>query len=136
MVVAAIIPVLFAGTGAVDLTGWVGTVATYGFMLAYALVSLAAPVFLSRVGVLNPVVWVVGAIGLLSMAFVFWANWLTRLIPGGLFPALSGVYFWLPYVFLAWVAVGLVWYFIARARNPELVLQVGRRFETETETVA
>ena len=128
MVLVSIVPVL-AGTSAVDLTGWVGTVATFGFMLAYALVSLAAPVFLSRIGVTDVAVWVVGAIGVLSMAFVFWANWLPQLIPGGVFPALSGVLVWLPYVFLAWVAIGLVWYLVARARNPELIRQVGSRFE-------
>jgi hypothetical protein len=128
MVVVAIVPVL-AGARAVDLNGWVGTVATYGFMLAYALVGLGAPVFLNRIGVTNPLAMVVGAISVLSMAFVFWANWLPQLIPGGAFVALTGVYFWLPYVFLAWTAIGLVWYFVARAQNPELVRQVGSRFE-------
>jgi amino acid transporter len=128
MVVIAIVPVL-AGTHAVDLTGWVGTVATYGFMLAYALVALGAPLFLNRIGVTNPLAMVVGAIGVLSMAFVFWANWLPQLIPGGAFTALAGVYAVLPYVFLVWTAIGLVWYFVARARNPELVRQVGSRFE-------
>jgi amino acid transporter len=128
MVVASILPVLL-GSSAVDLTGWVGTVATFGFMLAYALVSLAAPVFLNRIGVTNPLAMLVGAIGVLSMAFVFWANWLPQFIPGGAFTALGGVLVWLPYVFLAWTAIGLVWYFVARARNPELVRQVGSRFE-------
>jgi amino acid transporter len=128
MVVITIVPVLL-GTKAVDLTGWVGTVATYGFMLAYALVALGAPVFLNRIGVTNPLAMVIGAIGVLSMIFVFWANWLPQLIPGGAFVALAGVYFWLPYVFLVWTAIGLAWYFVARARNPELVRQVGSRFE-------
>jgi amino acid transporter len=128
MVAAAVVPVL-VGSSAVDVTAWVGTLATYGFMLAYALVSLAAPVFLNRIGVFNPVAMVVGVIGVLSMAFVFWANWLPQLIPGGAFSSLSGVFFWLPYIFLAWTAVGLVWYFAARSRNPDLVRQVGSRFE-------
>ena len=128
MVVAAVVPVV-VGSSAVDVTSWVGTLATYGFMLAYALVSLGAPVFLNRLGVFNPLAMVVGAIGVLSMAFVFWANWLPQLIPGGAFSALSGVFFWLPYIFLAWTVVGLAWYFVARSRNPELVRQVGRRFE-------
>jgi amino acid transporter len=128
MIVVSIVPVLL-GTSAVDLTGWVGTVATFGFMLAYALVSLAAPVFLSRIGVSNPLALLVGAIGVLSMVFVFWANWLPQTIPGGAFAALTGVLVWLPYVFIAWVAIGLVWYLAARARNPELIRQVGSRYE-------
>ena len=36
------------------LTSEVGTLATYGFMLAYALVSLAAPVFLAKRGAQKP----------------------------------------------------------------------------------
>ena len=40
-----------------------------------------------------------------------------------------GVLLWLPYIFLAWVAVALVWYFAARARSPEMARQVGSRFE-------
>ena len=71
----------------------------------------------------------VGAIGVLSMIFVFWANWLPQFIPGGAFPSLTGTLVWLPYIFLAWTAVGLVWYFLARARNPEMVRHVGNRFE-------
>ena len=133
MVLVSIVPVL-AGSSAVDLTGWVGTVATFGFMLAYALVSLAAPVFLNRVGVANPLAVVVGAIGVLSMAFVFWANWLPQLIPGGLFPALTGVLAWLPYVFLAWVLIGLIWYFVVRTRSPQIASKLGTRFEAAETT--
>ncbi|HKA50728.1 MAG TPA: APC family permease [Candidatus Dormibacteraeota bacterium] len=128
MVLVAVVPVL-AGTNAVELTGWVGTLATFGFMLAYALVSLAAPVFLGRTGVTNPLAVITGVIGVLSMAFIFWANWLPQYIPGGAFPELSGVLLWLPYIFLAWVAIGLVWYLAARARSPEIARQVGSRFE-------
>jgi hypothetical protein len=129
MVLIAIVPVLF-GASAVDLTGWVGTVATFGFMLAYGLVSLAAPFYLQQRGTPSAAVWVVGIIGVVSMAFVFWANWLPQFIPGGLFPALTGVYAWLPYVFLAWVAIGLVWYFIVRSRNPQIASGIGTRYET------
>jgi amino acid transporter len=133
MVLAAIIPVL-AGGRAVDLTAYVGTLATFGFMLAYALVSLAAPVFLlNRLGISNPVVIVLGAIGVLSMAFVFWANWLPQFIPGGAFTALSGVYVWLPYLFLAWTAIGLVWYFVIRATQPHVASGLGTRFESASE---
>jgi hypothetical protein len=103
-------------------------------MLAYALVSLAAPVFLNRVGVANPLAVVVGAVGVLSMAFVFWANWLPQLIPGGLFPALTGVLVWLPYVFLAWVLIGLVWYFVVRTRSPQIASKLGTRFEAAETT--
>ena len=133
MVLVAIVPVLF-GASAVDLTGWVGTVATFGFMLAYALVSLAAPFYLQQRGTPSAAVWVVGIVGLVAMVLVFWANWLPQFIPGGFFPALTGVYAWLPYVFLAWVVIGLVWYFIVRSRNPLLASGIGTRYETAEAT--
>jgi amino acid transporter len=124
------IALILVGVSAVDLTGWAGTVATFGFMLAYALVSIAAPIFLNRVGDFSPAVAVVGAVGAIVMAFVFWANWLPQLIPGGLFPSLSGVLVWLPYVFLAWVVIGLVWYFVIRSQRPDIAREMGSRYET------
>lgn len=128
MLLAALVPVL-GGTSAVDLTGWVGTIATFGFMLAYALVSLAAPVFLGKLQQPSALATVVGLVGAASMAFVFWANFLPQYIPGGLFPALEGVLQVLPWIFLAWVAVGLVWYWVVRSTRPEIASRLGSRFE-------
>src|SRR5262249_16345368 len=128
MVLVAVVPVL-AGTNAVELTGWVGTLATFGFMLAYALVSLAAPVFLGRTGVTNPLAVITGVIGVLSMAFIFWANRLPQDIPGGAVPELRGVLLRVPDLVLACVASGAVREPAAAARSPEIARQVGSRFE-------
>lgn len=121
------------GQAPVNATGWTGTVATFGFMLGYALVAVGAPLYLRRAGVSSPLTWVVGIVGVVAMVFVFWASWLPQLIPGGLFPALTGVYFWLPYVFLAWVAVGIVYYLIWRSRNPEKARNAGMSFHSAEE---
>jgi amino acid transporter len=136
MLVITVVPLLL-GQSAVNLTGWTGTVATFGFMLAYGLVGVAAPVFLYKIGLPSPVVAVVGVVSAVVMAFVFWASWLPQTIPGGLFVPLTGVYVWLPYVFLAWTAAGLVWYLVVRARSPHVIRQIGSRFDTpEEEPVA
>jgi amino acid transporter len=132
MLVITVVPMLF-GQSAVNLTGWTGTVATFGFMLAYGLVGVAAPVFLFKIGAPSPIVAVVGIVSAAVMAFVFWASWLPQTIPGGLFAPLTGVYVWLPYVFLAWTAVGLVWYFVVRARSPHVIRQIGMRFDAHEE---
>jgi len=121
---------------AVNATGWVGTVATFGFMLGYALVGIGAPIFLRRLGVPNPMAWVLGLFGAAIMVFVFWANWLPQTIPGHLFPALTGAYRWLPYIFLAWTAIGIVYYAIWQRRNPALAAQVGTRYHTPEEVVS
>jgi amino acid transporter len=115
---------------AVNATGWVGTVATFGFMLGYALVGIGAPIFLRRAGVPATLAWVLGLLGAAIMAFVFWANWLPQTIPGNLFPSLTGAYAWLPYIFLAWTAIGIVYYAIWQRRNPGKAAQVGTRYHT------
>jgi amino acid transporter len=118
---------------AVNATGEVGTVATFGFMLGYALVGIGAPVFLRRAGFPASLAWVLGLLGAAIMAFVFWANWLPQTIPGHLFPALTGAYVWLPYVFLAWTAIGIVYYAVWQQRNPAKAAQVGSRYHTPEE---
>jgi amino acid transporter len=132
------IPVIttIASQSAVNATGWVGTVATFGFMLGYALVGIGAPVFLRRAGLPASLAWGLGLLGAASMAFVFWANWLPQYIPGNLFPALSGAYVWLPYVFLGWVAIGAGYYAVWRTLNPEKASQVGTRYHTAEEAEA
>jgi amino acid transporter len=125
-----------AGESAVNATGWVGTVATFGFMLGYALVGIGAPVFLHRAGAPATLAWVLGLLSAAIMAFVFWANWLPQYIPGNLFPALSGAYVWLPYIFLGWTAIGAGYYAIWRARNPQKAREVGTRYHTPEELEA
>src|SRR5256884_327518 len=115
---------------AVNATGWVGTVATFGFMLGYALVGIGAPIFLRRAGVPATLAWLLGLLGAAIMVFVFWANWLPQTIPGNLFPSLTGAYVWLPYIFLAWTAIGIVYYAIWQRRNPGKAAQVGTRYHT------
>ena len=75
---------------AVNASGWVGTVATFGFMLGYALVGIGAPIFLRRAGVPAALAWVLGLLGAAIMVFVFWANWLPQTIPGHVFPLAHG----------------------------------------------
>lgn len=142
IVIAAVpmiaIPIVttIANQAAVNATGWVGTVATFGFMLGYALVGIGAPIFLRRAGVPATLAWVLGLLGAAIMAFVFWANWLPQTIPGNLFPALTGAYVWLPYIFLAWTAIGIVYYATWQRQNPGKAAQVGTRYHTPEEAEA
>jgi hypothetical protein len=59
------------------------------------------------------------------MLFVFYVNWIPTAIPNDIFPALSGSYAALPYVFLVWTAIGLIWYFLIKFRKPEVVRAAG-----------
>jgi amino acid transporter len=118
-----VIPIAFIAAGSTDtvLTGEEGTLATYGFMLAYALVSLAAPVYLAKIGSPKPLAWVLGVLGLMVMAFVFYVNWIPQAIANDIFPALAWPLNALPYVFLGWTAIGVAWYWVVRARRPDVV---------------
>src|SRR5207247_9104809 len=109
---------------------WCVPVRAVGFMLGYARVGIGAPVLLRRAGVTHPLTWVLGLLGAAVMVFVFWANWLPQTIPGHLFPALTGAYAWLPYIFLAWTAIGIVYYAIWQRRNPRQAAPGGRRYHT------
>jgi hypothetical protein len=65
------------------------------------------------------------------MAVVFWSSWLPQVIPGNLFPALTGVAVWLPYIFFAWVLIGIVWYFAYTLANPGKAKQIATHFESD-----
>ena len=62
-----------------------------------------------------------GGLGVLTMAFVFYVSWVPQLIPNDIFAALTWPLWILPYIFLAWAAVGLVWYFMISPDRPEVI---------------
>ena len=129
-----IVPVAYILAGSTDstLTSELGTLATYGFMLAYALVCFGAPRYLAQRRERSWLVAAAGTLGVLAMAFVFYVSWLPQLIHNDIFAALVWPYWALPYVFLAWTALGIVWYWIIRLRRPAIVAQAGQWGDDET----
>jgi amino acid transporter len=123
-----VIPVAYIMAGSTDtiLTSETGTLATYGFMLAYALVCLAAPLFLFRRGESPVRSAILGGLGVLAMAFVFYVSWIPQLIPNNIFAALTWPLWVLPYVFLGWTAVGVAWYMAVRRTRPQVIASAGR----------
>src|ERR1700730_648023 len=111
-VAAALLPVaVLAARGAsgLDVYGWLGSLATYGFIVAYALVCVALPRYLRDHKVFRPgaqiVPWLAGAAMLLALV-------------GNLYPVPEGPYGKLPYVYLAYLMAGLLW-FALRGRRKE-----------------
>ncbi|MGA9392964.1 MAG: APC family permease [Candidatus Sulfotelmatobacter sp.] len=113
--VAALAPVaVLAGRGAsgLDVYGWLGSLATYGFIVAYALVCVALPRYLRQHGVFRPgaqlVPWLAGAAMLLALV-------------GNFYPVPEGPYGRLPYIYLAYLMAGLLWFAVrARGKNGAL----------------
>jgi amino acid transporter len=122
-----VIPIAYIAAGSVDtvLTGVEGTLATYGFMLAYGLVALAAPIYLLKLNEGKALAWILGILGAVTMLFIFYVNWIPTAIPNDIFPSLVGSFKALPYVFLVWTAVGLAWYFVIKFTRPEVVRAAG-----------
>jgi amino acid transporter len=103
--IAALLPVaVLAARGAsgLDVYGWMGSLATYGFV-AYALVCVALPHYLRERGAYRPgaqiVPWLAGLAMLLALV-------------GNFYPVPEGPYGKLPYIYLAYLTAGLLWFAI------------------------
>jgi len=108
---AALLPVaILAARGAsgLDVYGWLGSLATYGFIVAYGLVCAGLPHYLRSHGVFRPgaqvIPWLAGIAMLLALV-------------GNLYPMPEGPYGKLPYIYLVYLSAGLLW-FAVRARKP------------------
>lgn len=109
---------------------WISPLAAFGCMVGYALISVAAPIFMFRTHRPWLMTAVLGFVGVVAMLVVFYTNWLPQTIPGNIFPALTSPYTILPYVLFGWIALGLADYFWLKRRKPEAARMVGQRFET------
>jgi amino acid transporter len=110
---AAVLPTaILAARGAsgLDVYGWLGSLATYGFIVAYALVCLALPRYLKSHGAYRP--------GMQVLPWLACAAMLLALV-GNLYPVPEGPYGMFPYIYLAYLILGLLWFFIgARNKKP------------------
>jgi amino acid transporter len=88
------------GFGQFDIYGWIGTIATFGFIVGYIAVSIAAPVYLYRLKELKPQNVLVSVLG---VAFVGIA------LVGSVYPAPPAPLNYLPYIFLGLLLVGVAW---------------------------
>lgn len=92
-----------------------GTIATFGFLFNYALVTIASPVYLYKEKELKPKHIIVSIV-----------TFIILLIPivGSIYPLPVYPYNIFPFMFLAWLAAGAIWFFICKAKNPNLVSDI------------
>jgi amino acid transporter len=107
---AAVLPVaILAARGAsgLDVYGWMGSLATYGFIVTYALVCIALPGYLRNHNAYRPGAQIIPWLAFTAMLLA---------LAGNLYPLPEGPYGKLPYIYLAYLVSGLLWFFI-RGRN-------------------
>ena len=98
------------GSPAEDIYGWLGTLSVYGFMTAYGLVAVALPVHLHKTGRLSA-----GGILLSVVA----AGAALAAIVGTIYPVPDAPYNYLPYIYLAYMASGIAYWWVTIQKTPK-----------------
>jgi len=102
--IAAVAPVAvlaYRGSSGLDVYGWMGSLATYGFIVTYALICVALPSYLRNHNAYRPGAQIVPWLAALAMLLA---------LVGNLYPVPEGPYGKLPYVYLAYLLAGLLWF--------------------------
>ncbi len=122
--VIALTSILYVmGVNGMDIVVWVDTFGTYGYMVAYATVAIAAVLFLRRIGVKNWLVLPTAILAVGAMLYVFYTN----VYPVPAFP--FNLIFWL---FAGVLAVAIAWYVFLKAKRPQVINAIG---STETDVL-
>lgn len=104
--------------------GDAGTLAAFGFLLAYFMISIAAPMFLRKRGELDMRNKCTSALAILCL-----------LVPtvGSFYPVPPSPVNRFPYYFLAYIAAGLIWLTVVNKRHPGVLADIETDLERTTE---
>ena len=119
------------GVKPLDNYAYAGTIATYGFLVAYLLISLAAPIYLARQGQLRFPNVVVSVLAIIFMLIPVLGS---IGVPGDnalsqIFPIPTAPYNVFPYFFLLYLILGASWFAVLRSRSPRII----QRMEADIE---
>src|SRR6266702_435574 len=96
------------GASGADIYAWMGSLAVYGFLTVYLLVAAALAFYLHRNAQLTPAALTLSIAAALAMLLA---------MAGTLYPVPDAPYNYLPYIYLAYLSAGLVWFAIVRRRS-------------------
>jgi len=120
-VVNFVVCAALSGAGAeTDTFGWFGTIASFGFIVVYLMCSICAPVYLKKLGVVTTKDYVFGGLGVVLMV---------ASVVGSLYPVPAYPMNLLPYIFLAYMVVGAIYFFILKASAPQTLLGIEKDME-------
>ncbi len=106
------------GVSAFDAQGHFGTLASFGFIVVYILIAIAAPLYLRRIGQLTTRALLCSGGGLLFMAFPILG------VIGDVFPLSGNVNALLLGIFALYMLAGFGWLRLERIRRPQMIAQV------------
>lgn len=108
---------ILLGIAPMDITVWVDTFGTYGYMVAYALVAVAGVVYVRKYKLRGGLLIVCAVVAVVSMAYVFFANvWPVPAFPLNI----------LPYVFFGAMLLAFCRFWYVRAKHPEVIERIGK----------
>ncbi len=125
VVLNAILCIVFSEQGESNLVGYFGTIATFGFITVYFLCSICAPILIYREGNLKARDVILGAAGAICMALAFF---------GSVYPVPAAPYNYFPWGFVAYMIIGIVWFFVLKARAPQTLLGIEHDMESVAQT--
>jgi amino acid transporter len=97
------------GVSGMDIYGWMGSLAVYGFLTIYFLVAVALPFYLHRNAMLTPAALTLSIVAALAMVLA---------MAGSVYPVPTQFpYNYLPYLYLAYLILGLIWFTLAHRRT-------------------
>jgi amino acid transporter len=116
--IAAFVPaaiLTLRGMNLFEINGVLGALATFGFVSAYILVSVGAPLYLRSLGRLTAGAVAVSILAILAM-FVA--------LLGNLYPVPEAPYSYLPYLYIVLLAAGFGWSVMWHGRSPALAPEI------------
>lgn len=121
-VITILIPVIliYYKSSLLDIFGWLGTIATLGFLLSYAMIVVAVPLFLHKRGELK--------ISNVVMAII---SFIILLIPivGSVYPLPPYPYSMFPFIFVGWLLLSASWYALLSVKKQDVVKQMKQEIQ-------
>ena len=117
----------FKGIKLFDSMGYLGALSSFGFVVAYILISVAAPVYLRKIGKLQTSHIIFSVVAILFMVIPVIGS---VGIPGNaLFPVPEHPYDIFPYLFLLYLVLTSVWFALQRVRFPGIAQRMQAHIE-------
>jgi len=106
--------------GFLNAFGWTGTIASFGFVIVYLGMCIAAPLEMRKTGDMKIINVLIGLAGVALMAFVIW---------GSVYPIPAYPFNILPYLFLGYMVIGAIWFAVLKAKSPQVLASIQHDME-------